>query len=249
MTVICVTYRCATQVEAIVALRVEAAAKADALKAAEAEKAALQAEISELRENVAGKHAEADKCAAMLGTRRDGRAARHQRNITCRSLLTRHGFHGVARGRVLFSLLKTGSLLEKLVVVIAPCQSVGSALYTTYGSMAAPFAGAAKDSLTLSREQGRPTSGAAGPRAEGGARVTGGAPPGAGCAHHRADGRAGAGAPPGAHAARLPRAPCHAITPNTRTAPDNQHAPAETAVLHRGRCVQLPCSNACDLRC
>ncbi len=54
----------APQVEASVALRAEAVAKADALKAAEAEKAALAAEIAELRDNVAGKHAEADKFAA-----------------------------------------------------------------------------------------------------------------------------------------------------------------------------------------
>ena len=54
----------APQVEASVALRAEAAAKADALKAAEAEKAALSAEIAELRDNVAGKHAEADKCVS-----------------------------------------------------------------------------------------------------------------------------------------------------------------------------------------
>ncbi len=61
----------------MVALRAEAAAKADALKAAEAEKAALQAEITELRENVAVKHAEADKCGAMWGTRHSGLAVRH----------------------------------------------------------------------------------------------------------------------------------------------------------------------------
>ena len=59
-------------------MRAEAATRADALKAAESEKAALQAEITELRENVAGKHAEADKCAARGGRdARGGQAASH----------------------------------------------------------------------------------------------------------------------------------------------------------------------------
>lgn len=50
------------QVDMVVALRSEALVRGEALKAAEADKAKLAADVAALRDQIAAKRGEADKC-------------------------------------------------------------------------------------------------------------------------------------------------------------------------------------------